>query len=73
MRTGEKPPNVVLLGGPSSISETQRIRWVDIAEGQFKLCSGNRYEHFVSTEETAEVGNRRLHVFRWSECTKVAE
>ncbi|MFD8493099.1 DUF5988 family protein [Amycolatopsis sp. NPDC059657] len=73
MRADGKSPNTVLLGGPSAIAAPQRLRTLDAAQRKFKLCRGNRYEHFVATDETAEVGDQLLHVFRWTEFTQVAE
>lgn len=73
MRADWKPPNTVLLGGPSGICTSQRLRALDAAERKFKLCSGNRYEHFVATDEITEVAGQSMHVFRWTEYTHVAE
>ncbi|QMU71576.1 DUF5988 family protein [Streptacidiphilus sp. P02-A3a] len=66
-------PNVVLRGGPSSLSDDLRIRYLPNTEVKFKILRGNRYEHFEPTEQTTVHDDRELQVFVWTGCTYVAE
>jgi hypothetical protein len=66
-------PNVLLRGGPPSLSADERRRLVSDLGSLLKLLRGNRYEHFSPTSETVSDGGRTLRVFQWITCTYIAE
>ncbi|MEU6994878.1 DUF5988 family protein [Streptomyces sp. NPDC046465] len=66
-------PNVILQGGPSSVSEEERLRHVDDTAAKVRLLSGNRWEHFDPTTRIIRQNGRDLLVFVWSRHTYVAE
>lgn len=66
-------PNVILLGGPPQVGDTERMQYVADVETTLKLPLGNAYEHFEPTPETTEHQGRLLRVFQWSRRTYVAE
>jgi hypothetical protein len=66
-------PNVLLRGGPPSLSADDRRRLVPDLGSLLKLLWGNRYEHFSPTSETVSDDGRTLRVFQWITCTYIAE
>ncbi len=64
---------VLLEGGPSGLSECDRVRVVDTLLDRIKLMLGNGYEHFAYSGESRDLDGARLPVFRWCYRTKIAE
>jgi hypothetical protein len=69
----ESDRNVILRGGPASLSAAERIRYVANCEERFKLPRGNHYDHFDPASVTEWHDNVELKVFEWVGCTYVAE
>jgi Family of unknown function (DUF5988) len=65
--------NIVLHGGPSSLTIQERVRHVDNCSEKVKLLLGNRYEHFEPTSEVDSSFGSDLIVYIWKERTYVAE
>lgn len=65
--------NVILHGGPQSLSADERVRHVENTAEKVKLLQGNHYEHFEPTEETERRRGRDLLIYEWTGCTYVAE
>lgn len=65
--------NIVLHGGPSSLSSHERIRHVENTDEKVKLLLGNHYEHFEPTEKAERRLGRDLRIYVWAGCTYVAE
>jgi hypothetical protein len=65
--------NVILHGGPQSLSIRERVRHVENTSEKVKLLLGNHYEHFEPTAETERRLGRDLLVYVWTGCTYVAE
>ena len=66
-------PNVILRGGPPSLTDDARLRGVSDTTLILKVPNGNRYEHFAPSSETVSVHGRTLRVYVWVRCTYVAE
>lgn len=73
LATGSADVNVVLRGGPPSLSLRERMRFVRSTDDKLKLFQGNRYDHFEPTGELERHLGRDLHVFVWTGSTYVAE
>lgn len=69
----DRMPNVILHGGPTTLSEDERVRYVAQTEETLKISRGHRYDHFQPTSRTSRYQGRELRVFEWSGSTKVAE
>jgi len=65
--------NVILHGGPRSLSPDERVRHVEDTAEKVKLLRGNHYEHFEPTAETERYLGRDLLIYAWTGCTYVAE
>lgn len=65
--------NVVLHGGPSSLSPRERVRHVENTSEKVKLLLGNHYEHFEPTAKAERRRGRDLRIYVWAGCTYVAE
>ncbi|MEU2425709.1 DUF5988 family protein [Streptomyces sp. NPDC007851] len=67
-------PNAILSGGPvDQLEEHQRIRYVADGAYSVKVLNGNRYEHWVPSDQKITHPLGELRVFKWSHCTYVAE
>jgi hypothetical protein len=66
-------PNALLRGGPQHFPVEQRIRHVTDLGDKVKIREGNRYEHFVPSEERCAHFGPQLLVFNWVGYTYVAE
>ncbi|WP_019074861.1 DUF5988 family protein [Streptomyces hokutonensis] len=66
-------PNAILTGGPSSVPEEERLRYVADTGTKIRLLSGNRWEHFDPTTRVIRHHGRDLLVFVWSRHTYIAE
>jgi len=64
---------VLLVGGPESLSEGERVREVTDLSEKVKVVVGAGYEHFSRTGETSVVAGEQLPVFHWCGKTWVAE
>jgi Family of unknown function (DUF5988) len=64
---------VLLVGGPTGLTEAERIREVETLLDEIKLSRGNGYEHFTYSGESRDLDGSRLPVFRWWYQTKIAE
>jgi hypothetical protein len=69
----EHRPNALLRGGPPHHGGAARTRHVADQGAVLKVLSGNRYDHFEPTSETALHDGRELRVFTWVRSTYVAE
>ncbi|WP_408629913.1 DUF5988 family protein [Amycolatopsis aidingensis] len=66
-------PNALLVGGPSTLPDTERLRCVPNNDDPVKIELGNRYEHFVPTSEITTSGEWTVQVFTWICRTYAAE
>lgn len=65
--------NALLIGGPTGLPDTERLRHVHSVDQKVKIPWQAGYEHFVATAERREVEGRDLVVFSWTERTNIAE
>jgi hypothetical protein len=65
--------NVLLAGGPSTLSDEQRIVTVTSDTEKVKLKMGRGYEHFSDTGESTDHEQDSLRVFQWCDRTAIAE
>jgi Family of unknown function (DUF5988) len=68
-----KQIRVYLVGGPSGLSDADRIREVDTLGNSIKVFRGNGYDHFTYSGESRDLNGAQLPVFQWSYQTKIAE
>lgn len=68
-----KQIRVLLVGGPTGLSEADRIREVDTLANSVKIFRGNRYDHFTYSGESRNLNGAQVPVFQWSYQTKIAE
>ena len=64
---------VILVGGPASLCDDDRIRHVADSSQRIKIRHGNGYEHFTATGERKTHDAAELPVFVWCARTKIAE
>jgi hypothetical protein len=64
---------VLLVGGPSGLSEADRIQEVETLVNNVKVFRGNGYDHFTYSGESRDLNGIRLPVFQWCYQTKMAE
>jgi hypothetical protein len=65
--------DILLDGGPESLSLSDRKRRVSAGESKVKILRGNCTEHFCQTAETTYVDQCEFQIYRWSHRTYVAE
>lgn len=65
--------NIILRGGPSSLTQDERELHVNDTREKIKMLLGNRYEHFEPTQETERRSGRDLVIYAWTGRTYVAE
>jgi 4'-phosphopantetheinyl transferase EntD len=71
--TMDTQPNVVLRGGPTTLSDDDRVQFHRDTGEKLKLRHHNRYEHFEPTAQTAQHLGRDVTVFEWTGSTYIAE
>jgi hypothetical protein len=69
----DRTPNAILLGGPTPLSDEERVRYAADLGEKIKISRGHRYDHFEPTTQTSPHQGRELRVFVWSGSTFVAE
>jgi hypothetical protein len=72
-RLDEVTVDVVLIGGPADLPETERSRKGAIADRKIKIAHRGGYEHFELTGRTRDHGDSARIIFRWTMRTKIAE
>jgi hypothetical protein len=65
--------SVLLEGGPAHFLDTYRRCRAATAEDTIKIPCLGGYEHFERTGEIVEDDDERLHVYRWTAFTRIAE
>lgn len=64
---------VWLTGGPSTMTEEDRIQEVPNLTDKVKVLRGNAHEHFMHTGQSRELHGTVFPVFGWCDRTKLAE
>jgi hypothetical protein len=64
---------VLLVGGPRSVREEDRVQLVTALSDKIKLCIYGGYEHFCHQGEYRVLRGERLPAFQWTARTAIAE
>jgi hypothetical protein len=68
-----EPIKVLLEGGPTTLSESDRVHEVTGLPDRIRLPKGNGYEHFAYSGGSRNLNGASFAVYEWCHQTKIAE